>query len=118
MIIDFIIYISTKVFKNYLSGVALLAGILTLTSIALLKFITIKLYPDIGNNATWRGAFQLSYLCYIPVVLLLIFKKVGYSNLTNNVFEKKSFNYYWSLLLVILLCILLIIMFTYILVFW
>ncbi len=118
MIIDFIIYISIKVFKSYLSGVAFLAGIFTLSSIALIKFIAIKFYPDIGYNTSWRGFFQLSYLCYIPIVLLLIFKKVGYSKLTDNFFEKKKVNYFWSLVSVILLCIILTILFSYILIFW
>ena len=118
MIIDFIIYISIKVFKSYLSGVAFLAGILTLSSIALIKFITLKFYPNIGYNTSWRSVFQLSYLCYIPIVLLLIFKKVGYNGIADNVFEKKKVNYFWALLSVLLICIILAVLFTYVLVFW
>ena len=107
-----------RVFKSYISGIALLAGILTLSSLTLIKFLAIKFYPQISNDASWRGLFQLSYLCYIPILLVLIIKKVGYNNSTQNVFEKKRFHYFWSFLSVLLLCTLLAVMFTYILVYW
>jgi hypothetical protein len=118
MLIDFIIYIGNKVFKGYLYAIAFLALCLTIFSFAFIKFVLIFFNAPIVKNDYLKGFLQLSYLCYIPLVLILIFRKFRYQKFINDELKVRNISHPVSLTAIILISIILFILFTYTLMIW
>lgn len=115
---DFLISTGARVCKSYLWGLAFLSNVIVIIFFAAVKFMLLQVYPQVFNSITIKGFFQLSYFLYVPVVVILYWKKFRMDAFLKGGLPVHNIRYGLSLISFILISLLLLILFTYTLMIW
>src|SRR4051794_17504044 len=114
--VNFILYVSFKTFKSYSAALCFLSLIIIISLTSLFKYLIIKLKPEWLNDLSLKSFFQLSYFGFIPVFVLLIYKKYKKEFLEGDSYSEMNIKPILSLLTTIFISLTLVVLFTFLIV--
>jgi hypothetical protein len=115
---EFIIYVYFRTFKTYLWALSLFSLTITIIVSAAAKFLYQNIISYSNYNSFIKGAFQLSYLLFIPIFSVLLIIKYKKKFIEENSYAELNMSNVIAWLFTILLLLAMTFLFTFLLMAW
>ena len=115
---EFIIYVYYRTFKTYLWALSLFSLTITIIVSAAAKFLYQNIISNSNYNSFIKGAFQLSYLLFIPIFSVLLIIKYKKKFIEENSYAELNMSNVIAWLFTILLLLAMTFLFTFLLMAW
>ena len=115
---EFIIYVYFRTFKTYLWALSLFSLTITIVGSAAAKFLYQNIASGSNYNSFIKGAFQLSYLLYVPIFSVLLIIKYKKKFIEENSYSELNMPNVIAWFFTILMLLTLTFLFTFLLMDW
>lgn len=115
---ELVMYVYYRTFKTYLWALSLFSLTITIVVSAVAKFLYQNVTSYSNYNSFIKGAFQLSYLLFIPVFLVLLITRYKKNFIEENSYAELNMPNGIAWLFTILLFLITIFFFTFLLIYW